>query len=211
MIGARPRRGANSWKGNAVSIGMSSEMAQSRQPRACRAHSTTGSSLIRRGLAFYRGKTISFVVPSSAAVSFDTSWGHRSVPRFPSPLVNLPSGNFIWRVKRSLARSVRRTPYSLRRIGSFQQFRSLMSVKGASILGTGQGITEMTMKTVRAIWHLGFRFITGYPTSTSIFQGFLRGDGDMMATTLDKIGPLIAQGQAKPILQVQVSAPGAAF
>lgn len=81
----------------------------------------------------------------------------------------------------------------------------LHSATPVKILSMTTGTGYLTINEIVGIFGIKASIITGYTNTGPLIQGFERGDGQVTEGTMASFGPLVAAGQARPIL---LSGPG---
>jgi len=204
----------------------------------------SSASPLERGLAFYKGKTVTFVVPQAPGGSIDqqgrdfaqymAAYLHATVNVENIPQANgvpgqdamaaaPPTGLTIGianppadvldvltninAINFNLEREVfivglepSTVTWVVRPGNGITNFKSMIAAPTIPFLNTGQGITDMSVKVVNAVWGGHARFITGFAGTAAILQGYAEDEGIMFATSLASVGALIQGGQAIPIL-----------
>jgi tripartite-type tricarboxylate transporter receptor subunit TctC len=89
--------------------------------------------------------------------------------------------------------------------------KAMKSASTITMLGTGQGITDINMRVTQAIFGMHMQFITAYGSAAQVISGFDRGDGDMFMQPLSTVGPLLSGGIARAVLQSGKPAKGITY
>jgi tripartite-type tricarboxylate transporter receptor subunit TctC len=207
---------------------------------------------LQKGMAFYRGKSMTFISPSQPGGTMDEAarfvapamgnylhanvvvediGAAQTIPgqdqlahstadgltigEWNSPaevvdsLTNVPSVNFNLQHEIFIgsAGGAGDTVWIAKKGSTIGSLSDMMS-KPYTFCGTGQGATDIEMRSMAEMYNEQATFITDYGTTALVAAGFVRGDCNMMLGAMSTVGPLIAGGAAVPIVQTAVPRAG---